>query len=77
MYTVNSALLNAVRALFLAEAGGIACKRKRQTAFGSYGIDKLAYHRMFARSDKIKVLALYLVHHRVHFLKAHNAGNNV
>ena len=32
---------------------------------------------MFRCADEIKILALYLVHHGVHFLKAHNAGNNL
>ena len=74
MYPVNSALLNAVGTLFLAEAGRIARERERQLFLGGHAVYKLADHGMLRGADEIKILALYLVHHGVHFLKAHNSG---
>ena len=75
--TVNAAFLNSVSALFLAETGGIACKRAGELIFGRNGVDKFTYHGMFACADKIKVLALDFIHHGVHFGEAHNARNYV
>ena len=77
MDAVDAALLNAVGALFLAEAGGVAGQGQRKGRLIVDGVDELAYHRMLAGTDEIEVLALDLVHHCVHFLEAHNTGNDV
>ena len=77
MYAVNAALLYAVRADLLAKAWAVAGERLRQLALGDYRVDELAYHRVLRCADQIKVFALDLVHHVVHLVKAHYAGNNV
>ena len=74
---VHAALLDAVRALFLAEAGRIARERQRQLGLGQNLVDELADHRVLARADEVEVLALDLVHHRVHLGEAHDAGDDV
>ena len=40
-------------------------------------IDILTNHGVLRSTDEVEVLALNLVHHSVHFSKAHNACNNV
>ena len=76
MHPVYAALLYAVRANFLAEAGGVAGKRAGQGIFIYKGIYKAAYHAVLAGADKVKVLVFYLIHHAFHFGKAHNAAYN-
>ena len=44
MDTVYAALFNAVRALLLAEAGGVAGESLRELIIGDYLVDELAYH---------------------------------
>lgn len=77
MYAVYASLLYAVRADLLAEAGRIACESFGKLRFGSYGVYKLAYHRMLRRTYKVEVLALDFIHHIFHFGEAHNAVNNI
>ena len=66
-----------MRALFLAEAGGIACKRLRQARLRNYLVDELAYHRMLRSTDEVKILSLYLVHHGIHIVLAHNTLDDI
>ena len=44
MDTVYAALFNAMRALLLAEAGGVAGESLRELILGDYLVDELAYH---------------------------------
>ena len=74
---VHAALLDAVRALFLAEAGRIGRHRLRQLILGEDLIDVAADHGVLARADQIEVLALNLVHHGVHVRLAHDALDHV
>ena len=74
---VNAALLYAVSALLLAEAGGVAREGQGQSLGLDYCIDKLAYHRMLARADEIEIFTLDFIHHRVHLGEAHNAGDDI
>ena len=73
MDAVDAALLDAVRALLLAEAGGIARHRLGQLALGQDLVDVAADHGVLGRADQIEVLALDLVHHRVHLREGHDA----
>ena len=59
-------------AFLLTEARGIAGQRLRQFFFRDDGIDELSDHRMFAGSDQIQIFPFDLIHHGVHFGKAHN-----
>ena len=77
MDAVHAALLDAVRALLLAEAGGVGGQRLRQALLGDDLVDELADHRMLGGADQIEVLALDFVHHGVHFREAHDAGHHV
>ena len=77
MDTVNTSLLQAVSTLLLTEARGIAGQSLRQLILGNDRINKLTDHGMLAGTDQIQVLALDLVHHRIHLGKTHNAGNNL
>ena len=77
VYAVNAPLLYAVGALLLAEAGGVAGESFGQLVFGNYLVDEAAYHGVLAGADKIEVLPFYLVHHGVHFRKAHHACYHV
>ena len=74
---VYTALLQAVRALLLAEAGGIARQRQRQLRLRDDLVYIPAYHRVLRRAYQIQVLALYLVHHRVHLREGHDALDHV
>ena len=77
MDAVNAALLDAVRTLFLAEAGAVARERLRQARLGDDLVDKFAYHRMLGGTDKVKILTFDLVHHGIHVVLTHNALNDV
>ena len=46
-----------------------------QGFFLHYSINVFAYHGVLGSTDQIQVLALYLVHHRIHFREAHNSRN--
>ena len=46
-----------------------------QGFFLHYSINVFAYHGVLGSTDQIQILALYLVHHRIHFRKAHNSRN--
>ena len=70
MDAVDAALLDAVRADLLAEAGGIAGQRLGQLFFVENGVDELADHGVLGRADEVEVLALDLVHHVLHLGKA-------
>ena len=77
MDTVNAALLNAVRALFLSEAGAVAGEGLGKLVLRNDLVDELAYHGVLAGADEVEVFALNFVHHSVHFGLTHNALNNV
>ena len=77
MDAVNAALLDAVRALLLAEAGGVGRERLGKAALGQNFADEAADHRVLARADEVEVLALDLVHHGVHVVLAHDALDHV
>ena len=74
---VHTALLNAVRALLLAEAGGVGGQRLGQFVGGNDLVDEPADHGVLAGADQIQVLALDLIHHGVHIRLAHNALHHV
>ena len=76
MNAVNASFLNAVSTLFLTEAGRIACEGVGESFLVNDGINIFSYHGMLTCAYEIKVLALNLVHHGIHFRKAHNACNN-
>ena len=77
MDAVYAALLDAVRADFLAEAGRIAGQGLRQGLLVVDGVDELADHRVLRGADQVQVLALDLVHHVLHFLEGHNALDHI
>ena len=77
MNTVNAALLDAVCTFFLTEARRIAGQRERQFGFRQDLVDEFTDHGVLAGTDEIQVFTLDLVHHGIHFRKAHNAGNDV
>ena len=74
---VNAALLDAVRALLLAEAGGIARVGDGELLLGDDAVDERADHGVLARADEIEILALDLVHHGVHVGLGHDALHHV
>ena len=77
MDAVHAALLDAVRALFLAEAGRIGRHRLRQLILGEDLVDVTADHGVLARADQVEVLTLDLVHHGVHVRLAHDALDHI
>ena len=77
MYSVNPALLYAVRALLLSEAGRKACEGVRKALLIVYCVYEFSDHRVLAGSDEVEILSLYLVHHGVHLLEAHDAGDDI
>ena len=74
---VHAALLDAVRAFLLAEAGRIGRHRLRELILGEDLVDVAADHGVLARADQIEILALDLVHHGVHVRLAHDALDDV
>ena len=74
--TVNAPFLNAVRAHLFAEAGRIAGEGLRKLALVENGVNKLADHGMFARTDEIEVFPFDLIHHVFHLREAHDPVNN-
>ena len=77
MDAVYASLLDAVGALFLAEAGRVRGQGLGQILLIDDGIDEAADHGVFTGADQVQVFALDLVHHGVHLRKAHNAGDDV
>ena len=77
MDTVNTTLFNTVRTLFLTEARRITGQCIRQLVLVLDRIDEFTDHGMLGSSDQVKILALDLVHHGIHFIKAHNAGHHI
>ena len=77
MDAVHAALLDAVRAFFLAEAGRIGRHCLRELILGEDLFDVTADHGVLARADQIEILALDLVHHGVHVRLAHDALHHV
>ena len=73
VYAVDAALLYAVGALLLAEAGGVAGEGHRQLLLGQNLVYEAPNHAVFAGPNQIEVLALYLVHHAVHLGEGHHA----
>ena len=74
---VHAALLDAVGALLLAEAGRIAGQGLGQLPFRDDLVDEPADHGVLAGADEIQVLPFDLVHHGVHLGEAHDAGDHV
>ena len=70
---IYAALLNAVRANLLAEAGRIARQRNGQLALVQDRVNKLADHGVLGGADQIQILTLDLVHHVLHLGEAHHA----
>ena len=77
MDTVDTALLNAVGALLLAEAGGVGGQGLGQLVLRQDLVDELADHGVLAGADQVEVFALDLIHHGVHVGLAHNALHHV
>ena len=77
MDAVHAPLLNAVGALFLAEAGGVGGQGLGQALRWQNLVNKTADHGVLAGADQIEVLALDLVHHGVHVRLAHDALHHV
>ena len=75
--TVNALFFNAVSAFFLTETGGIAGQGVGQILFGKNGIDELTDHGMFTGTDQVQIFSFDFVHHGIHFIKAHNACNDI
>ena len=74
---IDAALLDAVRALLLAEAGRIGGQSLGQLLVGNDLVNEAADHGVLGGTDQIQVLALDLVHHAVHIGLGHNALNHV
>ena len=77
MNSVNASLLQAMRSLFFPKTGGIACKCFGKLCFRYNCIYKFTDHRMLRGSDQIQIFPFYLIHHRIHFRKAHHTGYHI
>ena len=77
MDAVDAALLNAVGALLLPEAGGVGGEGLGQAVFRDDLVDELADHGVLGGADEVQVLALDLVHHGVHLSLGHDALHHV
>ena len=77
MDAVHAALLDAVGALLLAEAGRVGGEGLGQLVLGEDLVDELADHGVLGGADEVQVLALDLVHHGVHLSLGHNALHHV
>ena len=74
---VHTALLNAVSALLLAEAGGVRGQRLGQALFRQNLVNETADHGVLGSTDQVQILALDFVHHGVHIGLAHHAFHHV
>ena len=70
---VHTALLDAVGALLLAEAGGVRSQRLGQALFRQNLVNETADHGVLGSTDQIQILAFDFVHHGVHIGLAHHA----
>ena len=77
MDAVDAALLDAVGALLLAEAGAVGGQGQRHLLLFQSLVDEAADHGMLAGADQVQVLALDLVHHGIHLREGHNALHHV
>ena len=77
MDAVHAPLLDAVGALFLAEAGGVGGEGLGQLILGDDLVDELADHGVLGGADEVQVLPLDLVHHGVHVGLGHNALHHI
>ena len=77
MYPVHAPFLDAVGANLLPEAGGIAGKGLGQGFLRQDGVNEPADHGVLAGADQVQILPLDLVHHALHFRKAHDPGDHV
>ncbi len=76
MDTVNTALLNSMCALFLAEARAVGSECSGECILRKNLVDERTDHRMLRGSDEVQVLALNLIHHGVHFGETHDTVDN-
>ena len=77
MNTIYAPLLQTMRSLFLAEAGGIAGQSLRQCAFGQDLVDIPADHGMLTGANQVQIFTFYFVHHGIHIVLAHDALHHV
>ena len=77
MDAVNAPLLDAVGALFLAEAGRVGGEGLRQSALREDLVDVAADHGVLAGADEVEVLALNFIHHAVHVRLAHDPLHHI
>ena len=63
--------------LLFSETWRIACKSLRKLFLRCNCVNKLTNHWMFTCSNKVKIFTFYLIHHGIHFIKAHNTGNYI
>ena len=77
MDTVNASFFDTVCTFFFTEARRIAGQCLRQVFFFVHGVDEFTDHGVFAGTDQVQVFTFDLIHHRIHFCKAHNACYNV
>ena len=77
MDAVDAALLNAVCALLLAEAGAVRGQGQGHLALVQRLVDEAADHGVLAGAEQVQVLTLDLVHHGVHLGEGHDALHHV
>ena len=77
MNSIYTSLFNTMSTFFFSETRWIACKCLWKLFLWCNCINKFTNHWMFTCTYKVKVFAFNLVHHCIHFIKAHNACNNI
>ena len=77
MDAVDAALLDAVCALLLTEAGAVRGQGQRHLALVQRLVDEAADHGVLTGTDQVQVLTLDLVHHGIHFREGHDALHHV
>ena len=77
MDAVHPALLDAVGALLLPEAGGVGGQGLGQGGLRDDLVDELADHGVLTGADEVQVLPLDLIHHGFHVGLAHDALHHV
>ena len=77
MDAVDAALLDAVGALLLAEAGAVAGQGQGQLGAVQRLVDEAADHRVLGRANQVQILSLDFVHHSVHFREGHNTLDHI